>query len=407
MRIIALLLAGCVTQDWPAWRGAKGDAKLDGFKPPATWPKELQRGWQVEVGEGHSTPALVEGKLYVFARQGGDEVTLSLDAASGKELWRDKLAVDAEFMLQSASKPHGKGPFSSPSVAGGRVFTFGIRGTLTCLDAKEGKVLWRHDFKDRLGTPYPQWGAAASPLVLDGACVIHVGGDKKGSIVSLDVATGKQKWSWDGDGPGYATSILATVGGKPQLITQTQYKAVGLSPADGKLLWELEYKTNYDQNSVTPVVLGDLVILSGTARGVTAYRIGGGKPEQAWHTDDVAMYMSSPLLKGDRLYGFSEKRKGQFFCLDAKTGQAFWTAGSRLGENAALLDAGEVILALATPRPDGNDPSHLIVFDAHEKAYAQRPPIKVADTPAWAHPVVSGRSIYIKDKTKLTLWTIP
>jgi outer membrane protein assembly factor BamB len=414
MRIPWTLVVGFVlgaaldarSQDWPCWRGPGRDGKITGFQAPAAWPKELKSGWKVEVGEGHSSPALVGDKLYLHVRQGEDEVILCLLAASGKEVWRDKYPADAKFLPEYV-KPHGKGPFSSPAVADGRVFALGIRGTLSCLEASSGKVLWRNDFKDRFPTPYPEWGTGMSPLVVGALCVVHVGGKDKGAIVGLDVTSGKTQWSWEGDGPGYASPLVATISGKPQLVTLTQHKAVALSPADGKLLWEMEFKTNYDQNCVCPIVFQNLVILSGYSHGITAYRVDGGKPEEAWNTTDASMYMSTPLLKGDRLYGFSTKKSGQFFCLEAKTGNVLWTGNGRQGENAALLDGGNVILALVTQRPDGKDPSQLVVFEATDKEYKELGRYQVAPAPAWAHPLVAGSSIFVKDKTNLSQWTLP
>ncbi len=394
--MFAVVQAGA--QDWPGWRGAGRDGKLAGFQAPASWPQKLERGWQVEVGGGHSTPALVGGRLYVHARQGEDEVVLCLDAATGKEVWREKYA--APYEPDPSAKTHGKGPFSSPAVAGGRVFTFGISGILSCLDAATGKVSWRNDFKGRFAKQYPQWGTSVSPLILDGACVVHAGGPGKGAIVALEAETGKPRWSWEGDGPGYSSPVPAVIGGKPQVITQTQSFVVGLSTSDGKLLWQLEYKTDYEQNSVTPVVQGNRVIVSGYHAGTSAYAVDGAKPERAWHTDEVSMFMSTPVLKGDRLYGLSEKRRGQFFCLDATSGKTSWLGEGRQGENAALLDAGGAILALTTG-------SELVVFDASDKGYEERARYKVAEGPTWAHPVVSGKAIYVKDDRTLTRWNLP
>lgn len=402
-------------QDWPGWRGPGRDGSAKGFTPPASWPKELKQGWQVEVGEGHSTPALVDGKLYVFTRQGDDEVTLCLNAADGKEIWRDKHPVDAKFMLEGAAKPHGKGPFASPLVQDGKVFTFGIRSTLSCLDAKSGKKVWREEFDGKFPKPQAEWGSAASPIIVDGAVVVHVGGGPgplrdgpgKGAIMAFAVADGKLKWTWGGDCAGSSSPIVATIGGKPQLITQTESLVVGLSPADGKLLWQEEFKTSFQQNSVDVVVHGEKVVYSGYGKGVFAIRVGGAKPEPVWQTTDVSMYMSNPILKGDRLFGFSEKKKGHFFCLDAKDGKTLWSGPPRQGENAALVDAGGVILALVTQRPDGKDASHLVVFDAADGKYEERARYKVADVPAWAHPVVSGKSIIVKDRAKLTQWILP
>jgi outer membrane protein assembly factor BamB len=398
--VVACVLAACraSAQDWPGWRGAGRDGKLVGFTAPAEWPKELKRGWGVPVGVGHATPALAAGRLYVFARQGDDEVTLCLDAATGKELWRDR--YPAPYEMDPTARDHGKGPKSSPAVADGRVFTLGISGILSCLDATSGRPLWRHTFQDRFPKTAAQYGTSMSPLVTDGLCVAHVGGPGKGAIVAFEAATGKARWSWDGDGPGYASPVRTRIGGRDQIITQTQSWAVGLSPADGALLWKLKYTTEYEQNSVTPVVGGDRVILSGYHKGTSALRVAGGAPEELWRTDDVSMYMSTPVLKGERLFGFNEKRRGQFFCLDAASGKTLWSGPGRQGDNAALLDAGGVILALTT----GAD---LVVFDASDAAYAERARYKVAETPTWAHPVVSGRSIYVKDLETLTQWILP
>jgi hypothetical protein len=120
------------------------------------------------------------------------------------------------------------------------------------------------------------------------------------------------------------------------------------------------------------------------------------------------MYMSTPVLAGDRLYGFSEKRSGQFFCIDARTGKTLWTGDGRQGANAALLQAGGVNLALLTAKPEeAGRASNLVVFEAGDKGYAEKARIKVAEGPSWAHPVVSGRLIYVRDGKTLVRWDLP
>src|SRR5437016_11899842 len=87
--------SGVFGDDWPQWRGPHRDNKVAGFTPPVTWPKELTQKWKTTVGLGDASPALVGDKVYVFTRQGEEEVTSCLDAASGTEKWKDKYAAVA------------------------------------------------------------------------------------------------------------------------------------------------------------------------------------------------------------------------------------------------------------------------------------------------------------------------
>ncbi|NQT03524.1 MAG: hypothetical protein HQ580_15965, partial [Planctomycetes bacterium] len=81
MVCVILMCASCLfAQDWPQWRGPNRDGKVRGFKAPRQWPNELTQKWKTTVGSGDATPALVGNKLYVFTRQGDEEVTLCLDA---------------------------------------------------------------------------------------------------------------------------------------------------------------------------------------------------------------------------------------------------------------------------------------------------------------------------------------
>jgi outer membrane protein assembly factor BamB len=205
--VVLLMTVRCGwTQDWPQWRGANRDAKATGFITPKTWPKELTQKWKAAVGQADATPALVGDKLYVFARQGRDEVTLCLDAATGKEVWSDK------YVTQGATGPAAghAGPRSSPTVGEGKVVTLGVRGTLSCFESASGKVLWR---KDDFPGAWPKFFTASSPIVTSGMCIAQVGGSGNGGIVAYDLATGDQKWEWTGDGPAYASPSLMTVDG--------------------------------------------------------------------------------------------------------------------------------------------------------------------------------------------------
>src|SRR5262245_47611470 len=185
--VSALFLAPAARgEDWPQWRGPNRDAKVTGFTAPKTWPKELTQKWKVTVGEGVATPALVGDKLFVFSRQDGKEVVRALNAADGKELWKD------EYESGGATGPASgfSGPRASPTVADGKVVTFGVRGILNCYDAASGKRLWQKD--DFKGT-WPGFFVSSSPIVVDGLCIVQVGGGAKGGMAAYELATGNER----------------------------------------------------------------------------------------------------------------------------------------------------------------------------------------------------------------------
>ena len=178
---VGVILVGATSvfgQDWPQWRGANRDGKVAGFTAPQTWPQALTQKWKMTVGAGDATPALVGDRLYVFVRQGDEEVTLCLSAADGKELWRDKYAAQA---VTGAAARH-PGPRSSPAVADGKVVTLGVGGVLSCLDAATGKVVWRNE---EFTKAVPQFFTATSPILVDGMCIAHLGG--KGKNLNDDI----------------------------------------------------------------------------------------------------------------------------------------------------------------------------------------------------------------------------
>ena len=384
---------------WPQWRGPNRDGVAPASGVPARWPKEPKKKWSVEVGEGHSGPVVAGGKVYVFARRDDEERLLCLDAATGKELWKD--AYRAPYEMNDAARAHGKGPKSTPVVAGGRVFTLGIGGVLSCLDAQTGKLLWRKEFAKRFPATSPLYGTATSPIVVGDVVVAHVGGHEKGSLAGFDAKTGEVKWSATDEGPGYASPVLGTLAGQPQLVTQTQGHLLAFDPAEGKVLWKLPFTTGYDQNSVTPGVYKDLVIYSGYEKPLAAVRVtrkgDSFSASPAWTNKDWPLYMSSPVLAGDRLIGMSMKRGGTIFCVNAGDGKTIWQSPGRVGENAALIRAGDLVLIQTTG-------AKLVVVRADAERYEPVADYAVADSPTWAHPALAGKVLFVKDKARLTAW---
>jgi outer membrane protein assembly factor BamB len=136
------MTASAFSQDWPQWRGVNRDGKVTGFDAPKQWPAELNAKWKVIVGLGDASPVMEAGKVYTFGRIGGDEVTMCLDAATGKEIWQNKYPAVAIAGPSASAHP---GPRSTPAVGDGKVVTLGIGGVLSCLDAASGKLVWRNE----------------------------------------------------------------------------------------------------------------------------------------------------------------------------------------------------------------------------------------------------------------------
>ncbi len=391
---VLVLVAAASAQDWPQWRGANRDGKAAGFTAPQEWPAKLTPKWKVTVGTGDATPALVGDKLYVFARQGENEVVLCLNAEDGKELWQDKYAAQA-VTGPAARHP---GPRSSPAVGEGKVVTLGVGGVVSCLDAAGGKVAWR---KDEFPKVVPRFFTSMSPLIADGMAVAHVGGQGNGAIVAFDLATGNPKWRWAAEGPEYASPALFTVEGVKQVVTLTEKSIVGIGAADGKLLWQVPFvPQGRAYNAATPILDGQTVIYAGAGRGTKAVKIekqgDGFAAKELWSNPEVAPQFNTPVLKDGLLFGLSSR--GTLFCLDAKTGQAVWSDATPRdrGGFGSVIDAGPVLLALTSG-------SELVAFKPGGKEYAEVARLKIADTATYAHPVVAGDRIFVKDQDSVAL----
>lgn len=400
--LAAALIAGAAqAADWPQWRGPARDGVVASFKTPKAWPEKLQQAWSVEVGKGHSSPIVVGNRIYLLSRQGDNEIVSAFDLATGKVLWKD--TYPAAFSPAPEARSHGSGPFATPTHHDGRLYTFGVNEILSAYDAASGKLLWRNDYGKEYPTPRPYYGTSASPLLLDGLCIVQVGGPGKGAVLALDAKTGQVKWKQAGGGPGYGSPVVAEFAGVRQVVTPAQQTILGVDLATGKLLWQIPFKVPYDQNIITPVVLGDVFITSGEDVDLQAIRVakkeGQWSTEKVWSTRPAMLYMSSPVLSGGLLYGFSTARKGTVFALDPKTGEMRWKTEGNEGESAAVVAAGGFVFVL------GND-AELRVIERMGEGYKPVARYTVANGATWAYPVVMDGRILVKDADRLTLWNV-
>ena len=386
---------------WQQWRGPTRDGIVPAANVPARWPDKPTLKWRQAAGEGYSSPVVEGGRVFVHARQDPEEIVTAFDLESGKQLWRATYA--AAFTKNQYATQMAKGPFSTPLVADGRVFTLGVTAVLSAFDAATGAVKWRKDFSKEIDTSKLFTGTAMSPLVANGLLIVHVGDDGGGAFHAFDPASGAEKWTLPGHGPGYASPVVVNAGGSRQLVTMTDKAVVSIDVANGRQLWTLPFPDEWNENIVTPVLAGDVLVISGTRKGTFGYRLeqtaGKWAPKQIWHNTDLPMYMSTPVADGPMLFGFSNRRKGQLFCLDARTGVAKWTTEGRAGSNASILIAGPNLVVLTT---DGE----LIVLRRNPDKYDEAHRYKLASSPTWAHPALLADAIVVRDAESLSVWTL-
>ena len=385
------------SNDWPQWRGPNRDGAAPAPTDPGAWPEKLTQKWKVDVGLGYATPLIIGNRIYQFSRQGEREVMSAIDADSGKVLWQT--GHNAPFTMHSATTQHGPGPKSTPAFANGRLYSIGMTGIVTAYDAASGKQIWQ---KPGSSTVPMFTTHAFSPIVDRGLVIFHLGGHNEGALTALDVNTGDVKWTWKGDGPGYGSPILADIGGTRQIITITQGKLVGVDAASGMLLWERPYVIPNFTNSITPVLYGQTLIVSGNGGPTTALSITRKGNEwvtqTVWENADIPLRMSDAVIAGDVLFGMTTRNSGQYFAVDAKTGKTLWTSEGRQGNHAAIARAGDLLLSL-------EDDGELVVARNSKTAFEPLHRYKLSDSATWTQASYSGNRIFVKDVSTLALWT--
>lgn len=357
---LALIAATAVGwgQDWPQFRGPNRDGVVLGREslpefPPAGPPMV----WDRTVGSGFSAPAVAGERLLLFHRQGADEVVEALRAADGRSLW--KFSYETSYKDDFGFE---NGPRATPVIAAGRVITFGAGGVLHCLDLETGTKQWSIDTHAMFGVRKGFFGAASTPLVLDGRVIANIGGPDGAGIVAFDVESGATVWAATDHDASYSSPVTARIDGALLAIFFTREGLVALAPETGRVVYQRRWRSrsNASVNAAAPIVLGDVVFLSASyGTGALAIRLREGEMEVLWSGEDVIdNHYSSCVRSGSTLFGFHGRQEyGQTFrAADLVTGDMLWSsermpAGSviRVGDRLLLLlESGELLLASAS-----------------------------------------------------------
>jgi outer membrane protein assembly factor BamB len=389
----ATLMGQDALHDYPQWRGRHRDGAASAFSKPESWPDALSLRWRVAVGEGYATPIVVGKTVYAFTRIDGKEGITALVADSGDTMWRTDYSVAYEAYEDSVD--HGDGPKATPLFHNGKLYTLGISGTISAFDALSGKLVWQKPAPPT----QPLVGTAASPIGDGDLVIIQSDGDH--ALTAFDANSGNVKWTVKNQFT-YASPIIVDLHGTRQVIAPTQYSVLGISLADGAVLWEHSWKSPYIQ-AITPILYRETVIVSGFQRGVMALkpieRDNKWVVEVTWETMEASMFMSNPVVIGDTLFGLSHRNSGQFFAMDAASGEVLWLDRPRGPTNSALVKADDLLFLL-------NDDAELIVARSSRTGFEPLKRYRVAERATWAQPAISGQRMFVKDVSSLALWTV-
>src|SRR5262249_113252 len=263
------------------------------------WTEAPKVLWKQEVGPGHSSPVVAGGKVFLHTKvkekaKEEEEVT-AYDAASGKLLWH------TSYPRTKFSSPFGTGPQATPSVAGGKVYSFGATGVLTCLEADGGKKIWQVDTLKEFGARNLFFGAACSPLVEDGKVLVNVGG-KGASVVAFTKDKGEVAWKALDAPASYSSPIAFGKGKERQVVFLTQQGLASFRPSDGEVFWQFPLMDKLNESSTTPVHLDDFLLASSVTYGSLGLRLTGkdSKPaaEEMWKNPTLTCYFATPVPVG-------------------------------------------------------------------------------------------------------------
>lgn len=390
--------------DWPQWRGPDrtGFAPA-GEKAPASLPADGKPVWKIPVGEGFASPVVAAGKVFYLANVVTDEWVFAADAASGKEIWKAKL-------FASHKDGFGIGPRCTPVVDGKLLFVQSCKGEFQCLNAEDGKQIWRKNFVEDFGAIYTgekgqaaggsRHGNAGSPVVDGPNIIVLVGSPKGASVVCFKKDTGGVVWKSENDQTAYAPPFIATLAGVKHVLVFTVDGLIGLDTADGKLLWRVPLKTNFGRHVTIPTVVDNIVMVASHQVGLVATRIkkdaSGIKAEPAWTMAEMKINFASPVIIGKHLYGVGPAKN--VVCIDTEKGTLAWEKTGVINStpdkaHASFLVLGTNILML-------NDSGQLILFAADPKEFKEVSRMQVCGF-NWCNPAYVDGNLYVRDNKEL------
>jgi outer membrane protein assembly factor BamB len=368
--------------DWTSYRGplqnGVSSEKL-GTLPPGG-PRQL---WKASVGTGTSSITVSGERVFTMGNLGGNDVVWCFDAKSGRVVWK------YEYPLAVDKRMFEGGTAATPTVDGNRVYTVSHQGDLFCLDAATGKPVWYKHYQKDFGGKRPQWGFAGSPLVEGNLLILDVGG-KSASTVALDKTNGNIVWKTGDDEAGYASPLAANLAGKRTVVVFKAAHLVGLDVKDGRELWRQDWKTSYDVNAATPLIIGDKIFVSsGYGHGCGMFEVQGGAVSERWQNKNLRAQINTPVVWQGAIYGIDgdANSKSPLVCLNLATGAVKWQ--EKVGGGAFVLVDGKLVIL--------NELGELLIGDASPNGFKPALRQQVLARRCWVQPTVANGRIFCRN----------
>ncbi|HEY2588048.1 MAG TPA: PQQ-binding-like beta-propeller repeat protein [Tepidisphaeraceae bacterium] len=382
--------------DWPGFRGPRRDGIVTGSRIDLDWSKSPPRLlWRQRVGPAWSSTAVVDGHAFTQEQRGQREAVVCRDAASGAELWVHEDAGRFEDPMS------GPGPRATPAFAGGRIYAQCALGTLNCLDAASGRVIWSRDLRADAGAAMPMWGFCGSPLVVGDEVVIYAGGEGKKGLLAYSLDGGSPRWTADVGQTGYASPQALELGGQPQVLIFTDQGLFAVDGATGRPRWQYatERRVGLPSALQACVVGADALILgNGAAFGAQRIQVSddGRPPQRQWITPRIKPAFSDMVYHDGFLYGFDGT---VFCCVDAKTGERRWREG-RYGAGQVLLLAEQGVMIVTS---EDGQAILLRCNPAHSEELGR---IQAISGKAWNHPAIAGDRLFVRSDAEMACFQL-
>lgn len=383
--------------DWPQWRGPSrdGQAPLEPAWGAKIDAETLVEVWRKPLGPSYSGPIVAGNRVFATeTRDQKSEVVTAFDRETGESLWHAEWEGALQVPFFAAS--NGSWIRATPACDGERLYVAGIRDVLACLDARDGKELWRIDFAEKYATPPPAFGFVSSPLV-DGDFVYVQAAE---SFVKLDKRTGEVAWRTAVDAgesmnSAFSSPIKGLLGGRELLIVQTRESLKGVAIDSGAELWSQNIQAFRGMNILTPTLYGGALFTSAHSGRTQLWNLSpdGASLAEAW-SQPAQAYMGSPVVIGD--YAYLHLRNQRFCCIDLRTGEEAWRT-KPFGKYWSLVAQGDRLLAL-------DETGDLRLIEANPAEFRLLDARHVADSSTWAHLAVSGDHVFVRALDSLIVY---